>query len=55
MKAVYPLILSKKRKNSPPENSKKRVTRMYLHISTHTGTSLKCQMIAVFEQILIPS
>jgi hypothetical protein len=28
---------------------------MYLHISTHTGTSLKCQMIAVFEQILIPS
>ena len=47
--AVYSLILS----GSPPENSKNRVTWRRLHISAHTETSLKCQMIAAFEQILI--
>lgn len=31
------------------------VTWMCLQISTHTGTSLKCQLITVFEQILISS
>lgn len=38
---------------SPPDNSKERITRMCLHISTHTQASLKCQMIAVSAQILI--
>lgn len=38
---------------SPPENSKERITRMCLPIATRTQASLKCQMIAVSAQILI--